>query len=73
MWPGGDKRLQLDKQAYRDMREVTADGLSELKRNYDKVAELTGKFSSASLGRSQTERESSRGVESAVKGRWVVI
>ncbi|CAJ0920383.1 unnamed protein product, partial [Mesorhabditis belari] len=42
VWPGGDKRLQLDKQMYRDMTEVTAESLQELVKNYEKVAELTG-------------------------------
>lgn len=44
VWPNGDKRLQLDKQFYRDLSQVTDDALKELKKNYDKVAELTGSF-----------------------------
>uniref|UniRef100_A0A7E4VSF9 AIRC domain-containing protein n=1 Tax=Panagrellus redivivus TaxID=6233 RepID=A0A7E4VSF9_PANRE len=44
VWPGGDKRLQLDKQFYRDLNEVTGDALVELKKNYHKVQILTEDF-----------------------------
>jgi phosphoribosylaminoimidazole-succinocarboxamide synthase len=44
LWPGGDKSRMLDKQIYRNMKEVTAEGLEELKAKYAQVAELTGKF-----------------------------
>ncbi|KAI1714340.1 SAICAR synthetase domain-containing protein [Ditylenchus destructor] len=48
VWPNGDRRLQLDKQFYRDLKDVTDDALVELKKNYDKVAELTSKFTNSS-------------------------
>lgn len=44
IWPGGDKRLQLDKQFYRDLKEVTDDAIIELKKNYEKVSQLTKQF-----------------------------
>lgn len=44
VWPNGDRRLQLDKQFYRDLKFVTDEALIELKKNYDKVAEITGRF-----------------------------
>uniref|UniRef100_A0AC35EUX2 PurE domain-containing protein n=1 Tax=Panagrolaimus sp. PS1159 TaxID=55785 RepID=A0AC35EUX2_9BILA len=44
VWPDGDKRLQLDKQSYRDLIEVTSDAIAELKKNYEKVSELTKEF-----------------------------
>lgn len=44
LWPGGDKSRMLDKQIYRNMKEVTAEGLEELKAKYAQVAELTGRF-----------------------------
>lgn len=44
VWPGGDKRLQLDKQFYRDLPIVTESSLIELKKNYEKVAEITSTF-----------------------------
>lgn len=44
VWPKGDKHLQLDKQLYRDLKEVTNGALVELKKNYEKVAELTKDF-----------------------------
>jgi phosphoribosylaminoimidazole carboxylase/phosphoribosylaminoimidazole-succinocarboxamide synthase len=47
VWPNGDRRLQLDKQFYRDLKQVTDEALVELKKNYDKVAELTSSFSKA--------------------------
>lgn len=45
VWPAGDRRLQLDKQFYRDMPEVTQDALKQLIKNYEKVMNLTDKFS----------------------------
>ncbi|MCC7353502.1 MAG: phosphoribosylaminoimidazolesuccinocarboxamide synthase [Anaerolineae bacterium] len=44
LWPGGDKSQMLDKQIYRNMKEVTAEGLEGLKAKYAQVAELTGRF-----------------------------
>ncbi|KAE9420815.1 hypothetical protein Angca_003970, partial [Angiostrongylus cantonensis] len=46
VWPHGDRRLQLDKQFYRDMKEVTSEALQELISNYEKVMELTAGFCS---------------------------
>jgi phosphoribosylaminoimidazole-succinocarboxamide synthase len=44
IWPGGDKARMLDKQIYRNMREVTEDSLAELLAKYEQVAELTDRF-----------------------------
>ncbi|KAK0419106.1 hypothetical protein QR680_013956 [Steinernema hermaphroditum] len=44
VWPRGDKRLQLDKQFYRDLDKVTDEALTQLKGNYQKVADITKKF-----------------------------
>ncbi|MEN9937055.1 MAG: hypothetical protein RLZZ387_3634 [Chloroflexota bacterium] len=41
IWPGGDKTRMLDKQVYRNMPDVTADGLEEVRRRYETVAALT--------------------------------
>jgi phosphoribosylaminoimidazole-succinocarboxamide synthase len=41
LWPGGDKAQMLDKQVYRDMPEVTDDGLAGLLRRYEEVAQRT--------------------------------
>ncbi|WKX96894.1 hypothetical protein Q1695_012943 [Nippostrongylus brasiliensis] len=48
VWPQGDRRLQLDKQFYRDMKEVTAEALQQLISNYEKVMDLTAEFSAPS-------------------------
>jgi phosphoribosylaminoimidazole-succinocarboxamide synthase len=44
IWPGGSKERMLDKQIYRNMKEVTDDGLSALLAKYEQVAELTDHF-----------------------------
>ncbi len=41
IWPGGDKARMLDKQVYRNMAEVTPEGLEEIRRRYETVAALT--------------------------------
>ena len=41
IWPGGDKTRQLDKQVYRDMKQVDEDGLAQVRRRYEIVAEMT--------------------------------
>lgn len=44
IWPEGDKDKMLDKQIYRDMPEVTDEGMAEVQRNYAIVAEMTDEF-----------------------------
>jgi len=44
LWPSGDKRLMRDKQVYRNLREVTSEGLMEIKSNYQWVADEAKKF-----------------------------
>jgi phosphoribosylaminoimidazole-succinocarboxamide synthase len=44
IWPGGDKTRMLDKQLYRNMPEVTEDGLAEIRRRYELVAALTDEW-----------------------------
>ena len=44
LWPGGDKNRMLDKQIYRDMPEVTDEGLRALLSKYATVAEMTDQF-----------------------------
>jgi phosphoribosylaminoimidazole-succinocarboxamide synthase len=41
IWPGGDKTRMLDKQVYRNMSAVTEQGLDEIRRRYEIVADLT--------------------------------
>jgi phosphoribosylaminoimidazole-succinocarboxamide synthase len=44
LWPGGDKSRMLDKQIYRNMQEVTGEGLDLVKNKYVEVAALTERF-----------------------------
>ncbi len=44
LWPGGDKNRMLDKQIYRDMPEITDEGLLNLLNKYATVAEMTDNF-----------------------------
>lgn len=44
LWPEGEKARQLDKQAFREMAEVTKEAMAELKANYAKVAAMTDRF-----------------------------
>lgn len=39
LWPKGDKRLMKDKQVYRDMPSVTADGLQSVLRNFEWISQ----------------------------------
>ncbi len=44
LWPGGRKEAMLDKQVYRDITEVTDDGLRRVLANYRQVAAMTDAF-----------------------------
>ncbi len=44
LWPGGQKEQMLDKQIYRNMQAVTAEGLDIVKQKYVEVAALTDRF-----------------------------
>lgn len=44
IWPGGDKNRMLDKQVYRNLKEVTEQDLQALGDRYALVADLTGKL-----------------------------
>ena len=39
LWPSGDQTQQKDKQSYRDLKEVTPEGLQMVKKNFEWVAE----------------------------------
>jgi len=41
LWPGGEKGRMLDKQVYRNMREVTDEGLAQVRQLYETVAGMT--------------------------------
>jgi phosphoribosylaminoimidazole-succinocarboxamide synthase len=44
LWPDGDKTRMLDKQVYRNLKEVTPSDLQEVADRYALVADLTGKL-----------------------------
>ncbi|MBI4132834.1 MAG: phosphoribosylaminoimidazolesuccinocarboxamide synthase [Candidatus Sungbacteria bacterium] len=44
IWPGGEKGRQLDKQVFREMRDVTVEAMAALKATYAKVAKMTSAF-----------------------------
>jgi phosphoribosylaminoimidazole-succinocarboxamide synthase len=44
VWPQGREELMLDKQIYRDLKEVTESDLARVKAAYEKVAEQVGAF-----------------------------
>jgi phosphoribosylaminoimidazole-succinocarboxamide synthase len=44
LWPGGDKTLMLDKQVYRNLKNVTEADLQQVADRYALVADLTGKL-----------------------------
>lgn len=44
IWPGGEKDRMLDKQVYRNLPELTDEGLRQVFINYAQVAELTDEF-----------------------------
>nr|XP_020746311.1 multifunctional protein ADE2 isoform X2 [Odocoileus virginianus texanus] len=39
LWPSGDRTQQKDKQSYRDLKEVTPEGLQMVKKNFEWVAQ----------------------------------
>ena len=49
IWPHGRKEEMLDKQVYRNDKEIDAAGLERVKKNYEQVAELTAKFADAKI------------------------
>ncbi|MEM0475577.1 MAG: phosphoribosylaminoimidazolesuccinocarboxamide synthase [Candidatus Norongarragalinales archaeon] len=49
IWPHGRKEEMLDKQVYRNEKNIGEEGLARVKRNYEKVAEMTAKFINAKI------------------------
>jgi len=51
LWPSGDKRLMVDKQVYREMGNVTAEGLDLVKRNFEWVSQRVQRLLKCGRGR----------------------
>ncbi|KAK6172945.1 hypothetical protein SNE40_016498 [Patella caerulea] len=51
LWPAGDSRLMKDKEVYRQLKEVTSEGLETVKRNFQWVAERVEKLIPKPSGR----------------------
>jgi len=51
LWPAGDRRLQVDKQFYRDLPEVTEAALKELKHKFEWTSEQLKGFFTRPPGR----------------------
>jgi phosphoribosylaminoimidazole-succinocarboxamide synthase len=49
IWPHGRKEEMLDKQVYRNDKTIGEEGLERVKRNYERVAEMTAKFMQAKI------------------------
>jgi phosphoribosylaminoimidazole-succinocarboxamide synthase len=47
IWPAGDKSRMLDKQIYRNMQQVTDEGLEQIRQLYETVAGMTDRWSKA--------------------------
>ena len=50
LWPGGEKHRMLDKQVYRNMQEVTDEGLEQVRQLYETVAALTDRWGDKATG-----------------------
>jgi phosphoribosylaminoimidazole-succinocarboxamide synthase len=50
LWPGGDQGRMLDKQVYRNMREVTDEGLEQVRQLYQTVAGMTDEWKDTITG-----------------------
>jgi phosphoribosylaminoimidazole-succinocarboxamide synthase len=46
LWPGGDKNRMLDKQVYRNLKEITSQDLQDVANRYAIVADLSSKLKS---------------------------
>nr|BAE93515.1 hypothetical protein similar to phosphoribosylaminoimidazole carboxylase [Enchytraeus japonensis] len=51
LWPSGDRRLMKDKQVYRDMAEVTAEGLQTVMKNFTWIADQLQLIDAEPVGR----------------------
>jgi len=51
LWPAGDKRLQVDKQFYRDLPDVKPEDLQKLKEKFEWVSTMLEKFETPPKGR----------------------
>jgi phosphoribosylaminoimidazole-succinocarboxamide synthase len=50
LWPSGEKSRMLDKQVYRNMHEVTDEGLAQVRQLYETVASMTDSWNDKLTG-----------------------
>jgi len=74
LWPSGDKRLQMDKQYYRDLPDVKPEDLQKLKEKFEEVSKMLEKFETPPKGRvvvllgSESDRAHGEKIRSACQG-----
>ena len=65
LWPQGREELMLDKQMYRNLKDVTPEALEHVREAYEKVAEMVGSFPLMRSGMVAVFAEDQRALDAA--------
>jgi phosphoribosylaminoimidazole-succinocarboxamide synthase len=65
IWPGGREEMMLDKQMYRNLKDVTPEALDQVKEAYERVAEIVGSFPQMRTGMVALFAEDQRNLDAA--------